>query len=366
MKKRIPILVAIAGMTLPAVADITVKVAPEAATGEYNIEYGYLKDMAGARPDDSKINRVTKTLTDGVFTLETLPEGPGQYVIPTAEREYLLLYTKPGDDLTVNIESVAPLAYNVTGSKLMEDISALDKNSSAFLNEYRRMLTAGEPNPLEVARLAESYDAVFADFLKANPDAEAVPYALLHLDGQDFMDSFNAMTPAAKESPLFPLLEPKLRQVERHLAAEQRKQQLESGTMTAPDFTYKDMEGKDVSLSDFRGKWVIIDFWGTWCPWCIKGFPELKEAYSLYKPELEIVGVACNDPYDDWVAGVHKYELPWVNLYNPDERGGQLLTDYGVEGFPTKVIVNPEGKIVNITSGHNPEFFDILKGFLGK
>ena len=59
-------------------------------------------------------------------------------------------------------------------------------------------------------------------------------------------------------------------------------------------------------------------------------------------------------------AAVKKYELPWVNVYNPDPKGGKVLEDYAVEGFPTKVIVNPEGRIVNITTGENPEFFEIL------
>ncbi|MCH5225384.1 MAG: redoxin domain-containing protein [Muribaculaceae bacterium] len=130
----------------------------------------------------------------------------------------------------------------------------------------------------------------------------------------------------------------------------------------APSFTLKDLEGKDVSLSDFRGKWVILDFWGSWCPWCIKGFPELKEAYEKYAGHLEIIGIDCRESEEAWKAGVEQYQLPWVNLYNPE--GSSLLAEYEVKGFPTKVIVNPEGKIANVTIGHDPAFFTVLSSLL--
>lgn len=145
---------------------------------------------------------------------------------------------------------------------------------------------------------------------------------------------------------------------------EKQEQALQVVEVEAPGFTLKNLDGKDVSLSDFIGKWVILDFWGSWCPWCIKGFPELKEAYEKYNGILEIIGIDCRESEADWKAGVEKYELPWVNVYNPE--GSTLLKEYEVQGFPTKVIINPQGKIKNITIGHNPEFFTVLEELLGK
>lgn len=141
---------------------------------------------------------------------------------------------------------------------------------------------------------------------------------------------------------------------------EMRQKELQKGDTPAPDFTFNDPQGNPVSLSDFRGKWVVIDFWGTWCPWCIKGIPALKEAYEKLSPRLEVLGVAVNDKYENWINGIEKYQLPWVNVYDPVDGGGQVIMDYGVEGFPTKFIIDPEGKIANMTIGEDPEFFDIL------
>ena len=145
---------------------------------------------------------------------------------------------------------------------------------------------------------------------------------------------------------------------------EERIEKMQSGDVTAPDFRLKDLEGKDVSLKDFRGKWVILDFWGSWCPWCIKGFPELKEAYKEYGDRLVIIGIDCRESVEDWKAGVEKYQLPWVNVYNPQD--SKLTDEYSVPGYPTKVIVDPEGKIRNITVGHDPAFFEALASLMGK
>ena len=128
----------------------------------------------------------------------------------------------------------------------------------------------------------------------------------------------------------------------------------------APDFQLVNIDGKETRLSDFRGKWVIVDFWGSWCPWCIKGFPKLKETYAQVKDKVEVIGVDCGDTPEVWKEAVKHYQLPWVNLYNPMEGGESLLDAYNIQGFPTKVIIDPEGKIRNVTSGENPVFYDVL------
>lgn len=150
----------------------------------------------------------------------------------------------------------------------------------------------------------------------------------------------------------------------KRIEMEKRLEKLQSGDVKAPDFTLKNLEGKEISLKDFRGKWVILDFWGSWCPWCIKGFPELKEAYEKYQNDLVIIGIDCRESEEDWKAGVEKYQLPWVNVYNPQD--SKLTEEYAVPGYPTKAIINPEGYIKNITVGHDPEFFVVLTELMGK
>ena len=130
------------------------------------------------------------------------------------------------------------------------------------------------------------------------------------------------------------------------------------GTL-APDFTLNDLNGKPLTLSSLRGKYVILDFWGSWCGWCIKGIPQMKEYYQKYAGKFEILGIDCNDPEEKWKAAVEKYELPWLHVYIP--RGdSKVLEQYEIQGFPTKIIVGPDGKIVKTIIGEDPAFYAFL------
>lgn len=360
MRKGLIIFSLIGALCNLAKADITVKVSSGVDQKEFEVESAYISDLVKSRMERPAPLHNTYTAENGSFVIKNMPNEGARYIIPGEGRDYIALYALPKDNLTVTIENLAPLTYKVNGSTLMRDIDKLDKQSEEIMKSYT-LLSKSEPrNEDALQAVSDSYDKLFLDYISNNPEADAAVYAILHLDGEQFMNAFNTATDKVKSHFMYPLLEQQKKYVERKMIADQRKAALQSGMVDAPNFTYKNIDGQDISLSDFKGKWVVIDFWGTWCPWCIKGFPALKEAYAKYQPQLEVVGVACNDKYEAWVKGVEKYSLPWVNVYNPVDGGGPILEEYAVEGFPTKVIVNPEGKIVNITSGEDPKFFDIL------
>ena len=136
------------------------------------------------------------------------------------------------------------------------------------------------------------------------------------------------------------------------------QQEVETKEEQAPDFTLNDISGNPLTLSSLRGKYVILDFWGSWCPWCIKGFPQMKEYYRKYSGKFEILGIDCNDPEQNWKAAVERYELPWLHVYNP--RDSELLEQYDIQGFPTKVIVGPKGEVIKIIIGEDPAFYTLL------
>ena len=133
---------------------------------------------------------------------------------------------------------------------------------------------------------------------------------------------------------------------------------VEADGIEAPDFTLNDLNGKPLTLSSLRGKYVILDFWGSWCGWCIKGIPQMKEYYQKYAGKFEILGIDCNDPEEKWKAAVERYELPWLHVYNT--RDSKVLEQYEIEGFPTKIIVGPDGKIVKTIIGEDPSFYTLL------
>ena len=128
----------------------------------------------------------------------------------------------------------------------------------------------------------------------------------------------------------------------------------------APNFELPDLQGNPLKLSSLRGKYVIIDFWGSWCVWCIRGFPAMKDVYAKYKDDLEILGVDCQDSERKWRAAVEQYELPWLQVRCPDNQLQELAEMYGIEGFPTKAVVSPEGKLLKVVVGEDPEFYTFL------
>lgn len=148
----------------------------------------------------------------------------------------------------------------------------------------------------------------------------------------------------------------------------EEKEREEAGKMhegdVAPDFTLKSINGKNISLSSLRGKYVMLDFWGSWCGWCIKGIPDMKACYAKHKDKLEILGIDCNDPVDRWKNAVAKHQLPWLNV-RADE-GSDILAKYSIQGFPTKIILSPEGKVVQVFVGEDPQMYKFIDELLSK
>ena len=138
------------------------------------------------------------------------------------------------------------------------------------------------------------------------------------------------------------------------------KSQITEGSV-APDFSLVAIDGKEVKLSDYKGKYVVLDFWGSWCGWCIKGMPEMKRMYEKYNDKLEIIGIACGDKDNVWRASVENLALPWVNVRD-NERGSEnsVAGIYEIKGFPTKLIIDPKGKIYKVVVGESPIFYQTI------
>jgi peroxiredoxin len=114
----------------------------------------------------------------------------------------------------------------------------------------------------------------------------------------------------------------------------------------APNFTSKDIDGKQHSLYDFRGKYVYIDFWASWCAPCIEKFPEMKKIYnSRDKSKFEILGVSVDVSRDSWIKSIEKNKLNWINISNT--KGWDEISDrYGVKVVPQNFLVGPNGTII--------------------
>lgn len=129
------------------------------------------------------------------------------------------------------------------------------------------------------------------------------------------------------------------------------------------DFILPNEDGDKVSLSDFKGEYVVLDFWGTWCGYCLKGIPKMKDYYSKYKDKVEFINIGCRDKKNIWLKTVEKLEIEGMNLFAENDN---VPDKFGVVGYPTKIIIDKDGKIISKTIGESDEFYDKLDELFNK
>ena len=117
--------------------------------------------------------------------------------------------------------------------------------------------------------------------------------------------------------------------------------------MKALDFTATTLDGRKIRLSDYRGKWVILEFWGTWCGPCVSFLPTLQELYDQFHDKgLEIIAIANDKPETvKKFLAQHPHPWPQIPQYPPDH--DTLLKMYHISGYPTTYLIDPKGKIIS-------------------
>ncbi len=284
----------------------------------------------------------------------------------------------PGESMKI-VKTTAD-RYDVTGTGFYEkyhkvdlDMENLSKETRDLYKQIEETVAVDEQKAMKMYQESylpakANYDKKLMEYIKAHPAEETSVMLINDLETlEQVNEAVAALSPEVRDGRMKPIYESRIATLE--LEAREAEEKAKAATkhadgIQAPDFTLNDINGKPFSLSSLRGKYVVLDFWGSWCIWCIKGFPQMKEYYAKYAGKFEILGLDCNDKEEKWKASVAQNELPWLHVYVP--RASSLLQDYGIMGFPTKIILDPEGKIVKTIVGEDPEFYTILDSLFGK
>lgn len=249
--------------------------------------------------------------------------------------------------------------YNArwTGSKVYNEMLAFDKtvgptvmtvhhNANVLLQlaslELQKDTAYFKVLDKKVQAMRTSRGQKLLEFAKNHPDSY---FAL-----QGLSESVSGYsTPATIAEPIFSRLSEELRlsyngqTLYKLLSAHK----VTAVGVKAPDFTQNDVNGRPVSLADYKGKLVLIEFWASWCHPCREESPNLLKQYSLYKDKgFEILSVSVDNDKGRWLDAIKKDGLTWTQVSDLKGWDNEARKLYGISGVPANFLVSKDGKII--------------------
>ncbi|AWK05735.1 thioredoxin [Flavobacterium crocinum] len=364
------------------------------AQGKYKIDgtvtglkEGKIYVLNGNKKDSVKVSK-------GKFQINGKIEDPVEYIVIAKtldqrkmNEKYASFYIE-AVPMTVQINYADLSSAKLKGSKTQDDIYKYNAGIEKIKSKYKKELDQFDAvrKKYDDARTAKKSEEVLEaiknedsdardrlepmnkecekaafQFMKDNPKSYYSMYLLRsnsrnlkYDEAKAFYDSFN---PLYKKGELAKYLEKEIENMKKGIP----------GALAGP-FNTKDINGNPIKLDDFKGKYVLIDFWASWCVPCRKGNPHLLKLYAEYKPKgLEILGVSDDDrDHDKWKKavekdgiGVWKHVLRGLQFKEGTHEKINIDQDidegYNIHVLPTKILVGPNGIIVARYDGEEDE-----------
>ncbi len=323
------------------------------------IDWVYLRYISGEEPVTDSVQP-----KNGQFRFEGKIAEPGIAALSVKflkaapddkiQRDGLQFFLEPGN---MSISARDSMKTNsVTGSAGHLEYIELMNQQKPYAGKLNQLYEAygaarKEKNEAAMNKIEEEInrtqadlnEKVFGNYVKTHPNSPLSIFALKQFAGYSIDPE--------KVEPVFNSL---ASSVQQYPSAVAFKEKIEIAKKTAIgkyaiDFTQEDTSGIPVSLSSFKGKYVLIDFWASWCGPCRQENPNLVKAFQQYKDKnFTVLGVSLDRPNakDKWLKAIHDDQLTWTQVSDLKYWDNAVAKQYGIQSIPQNLLIDPKGKIV--------------------
>lgn len=326
--------------------------------------------------EDDKFS-FTDSISEQKMYFITVPQATRSYVLNIGGKEYtvstkanvnrLWFIGYPGAEISYKgaVEDHIVNAYPSDKDGINDDLAVIHKtifpliDQSNALSEEMGTKTLSDAEKENMRAKQDSLYQVIKkhkiDFVKSHPKSIAASYIFSDMFYRKELEKEDAKT-------LFASLDTNtLKGTSFYDEVEMRFKAMEDTKLgkPAPEFvTENTQSGKTFNLSDLKGNYVLLDYWGTWCGPCMAEMPKIKEISTKYKDEnFIVVGVNQGDPVNRWKSAIEKNDFSWTHIRTTDEN--DLRIPFNVNSFPTKILIDPDGNIAY--SSKNDDGIDLYE-----
>lgn len=282
------------------------------------------------------------------------PNSTDGKAVFNSKRDYALVFLEPAVITVVSVDSFANVT--VTGSKADIEYRKLEEQAKPYnarLDDlYNQYATArknkDEAGLQQIEKQIDSADAdanekIYAAYVKQHPASPLAMYALKNWAGYDIdpvkvEPVFNSLPPATRNTASGRDMQDKI-----NIAKKTGIGQV------AMDFTQNDTLGKPITLSSFHGKYILVDFWASWCGPCRAENPNVVKVFNKYKDKgFYILSVSLDRPgaKEKWIKAIHDDKLEWSHVSDLLFWDNAVAKQYGIQAIPQNLLLDPSGKII--------------------